>query len=253
MSPWLQNRLKLARILPLVEAGSELAMNIIRPPETTEELMRRAQSLCGLSLNEVAAKLSWPVPQSQTYAKGWIGQLLEAALGANGGSQAIHDFTQLGIELKSLPIADNGYARESTYVCTTPLTDLVNSTWSKSWIARKLQQVLWIPVEAFQDQPMACRRVGQAILWQPDDRDTAALRADWEELMEMIALGRINEISAHLGQFLQIRPKAANAQARRLGVNTDGQNSLTLPRGFYLRPQFTRQILDKHLYQISSR
>ncbi|HBC57521.1 MAG TPA: DNA mismatch repair endonuclease MutH [Gammaproteobacteria bacterium] len=226
-------------------------MQKIAPPKSIESLLHRAHALSGRKLAEIAAECRQPIPSSQKRAKGWIGQLLELALGADGGSQALHDFLALGVELKSLPIAENGYARESTYVCTVPLTDLTGCSWSESWIARKLHRVLWIPVEAFRHQSLGERRVGQPILWQPNSWETSALQADWEELVEFIALGDVEEINGQFGQYLQIRPKAADAKARRLGINVDGYNSLTLPRGFYLRPKFTKQILDRNLYFVS--
>ena len=72
----------------------------------------------------------------------------------------------------------------------------------------------------------------------------AALRADWEEFMDLICLGRIDEISAHFGTYLQIRPKAASARSRRWAVGAAGTPVRTLPRGFYLRTRFTAAILE---------
>ncbi len=225
-------------------------MQKLAPPESIESLLLRANALSGRTLADIAADCHAPVPHSQKQAKGWIGQLLESALGADGGSQAIHDFLALNVELKSLPIAESGYARESTYVCTVPLTDLISCSWPESWIARKLQQVLWIPVEAFRHQSIAERRVGQPIFWRPNSWESSALQADWEELVELIALGDIEELNGHFGQYLQIRPKAAHSRSRRMSISHSGYNSLTLPRGFYLRPQFTKVILDTYLYAL---
>jgi DNA mismatch repair protein MutH len=53
-------------------------------------------------------------------------------------------------------------------------------------------------------------------------------------------------LSGHLGKFLQIRPKAAHSRARRLGFDADGAPFAALPRGFYLRPAFTRALLERH-------
>ena len=64
--------------------------------------------------------------------------------------------------------------------------------------------------------------------------------------MHLIALGEIESITAHKGVYLQIRPKAANARARHWGVDEAGALMRTLPRGFYLRTSFTREILSRH-------
>ncbi|MFT5448000.1 MAG: DNA mismatch repair protein MutH, partial [Gammaproteobacteria bacterium] len=60
-----------------------------------------------------------------------------------------------------------------------------------------------------------------------------------------IVLGEVDNLSAHHGQCLQIRPKAADSRARRWGVNEHGVRVQTLPRGFYLRPKFTAAILQR--------
>jgi DNA mismatch repair protein MutH len=75
----------------------------------------------------------------------------------------------------------------------------------------------------------------------------AILKQDWEEHMELINTGRIHEISAHHGTYLQVRPKAADRTALRDTTNEVGEKVQTLPRGFYLRTRFTAQILAQQL------
>ena len=76
----------------------------INPPETDDELLHRAQQIAGLTLLQLANQLAEPVPEKLHHAKGWIGQLLEKALGATAGSLPEPDFQQLGIELKTTEI-----------------------------------------------------------------------------------------------------------------------------------------------------
>ena len=88
--------------------------------------------------------------------------------------------------------------------------------------------------------------MGMGLLWSPDADQERGLRADWEELTDLVCLGKVETITAHHGQWLQIRPKAANARSRRWGVNELGERSRTLPRGFYLRTTFTAALLARH-------
>ena len=39
--------------------------------------------------------------------------------------------------------------------------------WHQSWLRRKLSHVLWIPIEADAEIPLAERYIGQARLWKP--------------------------------------------------------------------------------------
>ncbi|VAX00831.1 DNA mismatch repair endonuclease MutH [hydrothermal vent metagenome] len=215
------------------------------PPKTQHELIERTRTIAGLTLGELAQRQHLTVPAELLHAKGWIGQLIEQALGATAGSRAKPDFAELGIELKTIPLNAQGRPKETTYVCTVPLNEAASS-WEDSWIRRKLNHVLWLPIEADADLPVSQRRIGSAILTQLNSEQDQQLKQDWLEHMELIATGRINEISAHHGTYLQVRPKAANNKALRDTTDEDGQSIKTLPRGFYLRTKFTAEILNQH-------
>ena len=110
----------------------------------------------------------------------------------------------------------------------------------------KLRCVLWIPIDGERDIPPAERQIGSPILWQPSDSQLQQLRADWEELMERISLGDIEQITARHGEYLQLRPKAADGSKVTDAIGKDGRIIKTRPRGFYLRKDFTQQILNEH-------
>lgn len=217
-----------------------------RPPETEDELVARAGALGGRTLGSVAADLKVEVPPDLRHAKGWVGQLVEQALGAYAGSRDQPDFVHLGIELKTLPVDGRGRPVETTFVCTIPLSEVGEVPWERSRVRRKLQRVLWVPVEGVREIPVADRRIGAALLWSPDAEQEAALRFDWEELAGIIGRGDVESITAHLGRHLQVRPKAAHSHVRRRSIDAEGELIETLPRGFYLRTSFTAAILRQH-------
>ncbi len=213
-------------------------------PRSEAELLARARALAGRRVADVAAQLQLALPRSMRSGKGYVGQLVERALGATAGSLSEPDFQHIGVEMKSVPVSADGRPLESTYVCVAPLAEAAGR-FEDSAVARKLARVLWMPVEGARTIPLAERRLGSAVLWSPDERELAILRADWEEITERIALGRVDDISAHHGVALQLRPKAADSRARRAGVGRDGAPVATLPRGFYLRATFTAAILRR--------
>lgn len=215
-------------------------------PATEQELLGRAAELAGLTLRELAARFALPVPPDLRRAKGFVGGLLERALGATAGSRALPDFPELHIELKTLPVDRAGAPLESTFVCTIPLTEIGDVEWADSRVRRKLSRVLWVPVEGERSIAVGERRIGQALLYRLSEEDEALLRRDWEELAGIIGRGHVESLTGHLGQCLQIRPKAAHSRARRLGFDADGVPFAALPRGFYLRPSFTRGLLERH-------
>ncbi len=218
---------------------------MILPPSDVAELMYRVQQLAGLTLAELAHHLAVTLPKDLKRDKGMIGQMLEQALGASSGSKAEPDFPHLGIELKTLPIDSHGKPLESTYVCVAALTDVNLQRWQDSWVCRKLQHVLWVPIAAERSVPLAERVIGAGFLWQPSQQQQQLLQQDWEELMELIVLGGIDQIRGAHGKVLQLRPKAANAKALTAAVGSNGQPIQTLPRGFYLKANFTADILQR--------
>lgn len=217
------------------------------PPVSEAELLARAAAAAGQDLHWLARALHTDTPADLRGNKGWAGQLLEAWLGASAASLPEPDFPHLGIELKTLPVDAAGKPLESTYICTVPLLDH-SGDWEQSVVYRKLSRVLWIPLLSVRGHSPGERLIGHALLWRPDQAQMAALQADWEELMELVSTGQVNQISARLGRYLQIRPKAANAKALTQGFNSDGEMAPTLPRGFYLRPAFTAAILKSHYH-----
>lgn len=219
-------------------------MKIQSPPETEQALMQRASSMAGLTLADIASELKVKVPANFKRHKGWSGQLIEAYLGATAGSKPEQDFVTLGIELKTLPLSHAQSPLETTYVCYAPLTDLTGISWQTSNVRNKLQKVLWIPIQGEREIPPCDRVIGSPILWRPNLQQEQLMQQDWEELMELIALGKVESITARVGEVLQLRPKAANGKALTHAVGLDGEQVMTRPRGFYLRKEFTLKILQ---------
>lgn len=218
------------------------------PPTSEAELLHQAQRVAGYTLGELAAQAGLPIPKDLKRDKGWTGILLETWLGASAGSKPEQDFAALGVELKTIPINSQGKPLETTFVCVAPLTGNTGVTWEYSHVRHKLKRVLWVPVEGERLIPLAERRVGAPLLWSPSEEEEHQLRQDWEELMDMIVLGQVERITARHGEVLQLRPKAANSKALTEAIGTRGEPILTLPRGFYLKKNFTGALLARHFF-----
>lgn len=216
------------------------------PPENESVLMARAQALAGYTLGELASYAGLPIPPDLKRDKGWVGMLLEYFLGATAGSKPEQDFANIGVELKTIPIDRHGVPLETTFVSVAPLTGNSGLTWENSHVYRKLSRVLWFPIEGERQIPLAERRMASPLLWSPSPLEEKLLRQDWEELMDLIVLGKVETITARHGQVLQIRPKAANSKALTEGIGESGQTIMTLPRGFYLKKDFTAPLLARH-------
>jgi DNA mismatch repair protein MutH len=209
-------------------------------PQTLRELEVRAEALAGCAIADLALGLRAALPEEPRRAKGFVGSLVEAALGADPTAGERPDFLALGVELKTVPIRASGQPAESTFCCSIAMASADLEEWETSRLRRRLMRVLFVPVEAASVRQLPDRRFGAPRLWTPSCTELDLIRADWEDLMGAVGAGRVP--SAHEGQVLQIRPKAASAAERTLAAGNDGM-ALALPLGFYLRARFTAGVL----------
>ncbi len=216
-------------------------------PKSEAQLIESAQRLAGLTLGEIALQANIEVPKNLNRDKGWPGLLLEYTLGATAGSRPEPDFPELGIELKTIPINRQGKPLETTFVSVAPLTGLVGATWQNSHVKNKLSRVLWVPIIAEREIPIQERIVATPFLWSPSQEEEQLLANDWQELIDMIVLGEVEQINGRHGQVMQLRPKAANSQAKTDAFDKHGRRFKTLPRGFYLKIPFTQQLIHRYL------
>jgi DNA mismatch repair protein MutH len=226
------------------------AAHACTPPRDLRELEQRARALAGASLDELARAYGALDERASAHRKGTAGQLIERVLGATAGSRAAPDFVALGVELKTLPVDGWGRPKESTFICSFALTDVERADWSSSGLRAKLAHVLFVPLlepplarGAARRDEATKRTVGVPFFWRPSLEQESILRADFDDLVGLIALGNVEAVNARLGRWLQLRPKAAHGRVRTRALGRDGEHIATIPRGFYLRARVTRALL----------
>jgi DNA mismatch repair protein MutH len=217
------------------------------PPTSEEDLLLRAGALAGKKIVDLAALCQQVLPKTLHFSKGFMGLLLETLLGAYAGSKAEPDFVDLGIELKTLPITASGRPVESTYITILPLMRGVSQSFETSEVYAKLRRVLWIPIVSERHMPIGERYIANPFLWSPSEEDFSILKSDWEEIMDMVMMGEVHQLTGRFGEYLHVRPKGGSSSDLTAAYAEDGQLIQTLPRGFYLRTTFTKKILSAEL------
>lgn len=212
-------------------------------PPSERALLDRARGLAGRNVGELCLGLGRALPEDAKRAKGFVGALVERALGASAGSRSEPDFPELGVELKTIPLRPDGAPSESTFVCTLRFGDAIELDFGRCPAGAKLARVLFVPVE-HAAVPLAERRFGRAVLWCPDERERAILEADWALVASRLSRGEGGRLDAHVGEALQVRPKGRRAAERRIAVDEDGPHWWQ-PRGLYLRTSFTHRVLER--------
>jgi DNA mismatch repair protein MutH len=215
----------------------------VQPPRDEDELKKRLSRLAGLPLLAIAEEHGVPAPAELRRSKGWVGMLLERALGATAASRAQPDFPLLGVELKTIPVDERGRPLESCFVASLDL-GAADMRWETSAVRKKLLHVAWVAVQASPRIPLAQRRCGAALLWRPSPEEERALRGDYEAIVDLLQDG--SRVTARVGAWLQLRPKGRDGKSLRWALDEEGGRARTAPRAFYLRRSFTQALLERN-------
>jgi DNA mismatch repair protein MutH len=216
---------------------------ICAPPINETVLLRFAEGLSGCSLGELSGIMLKTIPRTLKANKGFIGCLLEEILGARSGNKAQQDFLDIGVELKTIPINKNSVPLELTFICSVPLKKNIGLMWKNSFFYKKIRRVLWIPIQGEKSVPVSDRFIGKPFLWTPNSIQENLIRSDWEELMDLIILGGIEDITAKNGEVLQILKRSRYHSYLTRAIGKNGEVIFTLPRCFYFKKNLTFSIL----------
>ncbi|MEI4220373.1 MAG: DNA mismatch repair endonuclease MutH [Candidatus Dasytiphilus stammeri] len=219
-------------------------LRVLSPPEDEQTLIERADLLSGYTLSELGSN----IPIKLQYHKGWVGLLMEKYLGADAGNKSKPDFTRIGVELKTIPVNSDGTPLENTFICGVSLINTIGLTWEQSSVRNKLIRVLWIPIEGSRTIPLSQRRIGSPFLWSPSTEQELYLRRDWEDFMDSITFGEIEDITARNGECLQIKTKSSSSKCFTAAYDKYAHRIRTRPRGFYLKKNFTHLILKSQFF-----
>jgi DNA mismatch repair protein MutH len=212
-------------------------------PTSQAQLQVLIANLQNRTVGSVARELNIQIPAIPTKTKGLVGQLVERYLGVANNNVASVDLAELGIELKTIPVNAALKPLESTYVCTVESNQRA-LTWQDSWVCKKLNKVLWVPILIKPQSPLGDNIILEPIMWQPSPEINAILEQDFRELMDLFYLGQASLLTAKYGTYLHIRPKAANSHMVVDYLDSNNVYTKIVPKGFYLRTQLTKQIMQ---------
>lgn len=212
-------------------------------PKTLGQLLAYCQAIAGKTVAQVAQKHAVELIDNLQFNRGWLGNLIELALGAQAGSKPTQDFIELGVELKTLAITPTGGAKSDVFVSSLPTNSYMMQAWETSHVFYKLKKILFVPVESNPEVPLGQRRIGKAFFWSPNAQELEQMRQDWELIMQILTQHDYNALKSNVGKLLCVRVKALNSKQNVASKDLDGFNLNLPPLSFYLRRSFLNEIL----------
>lgn len=218
-------------------------------PKTKEALEQRLNQLVGRSIGELALLAGVDLPYSNHSGKGFAGQLIELYLGASAYNLTLPDFTELNIELKTVPVDVNLLPVESTFICSIDLRSESFVAFEQSPLYHKLAHMLFVLLLAPKGFPITERRVLGYFYFTPDAEQLQSIRADYQEFADLVCTGNSDAINSSMGSIIQMRPKGLSSDSLIQARDSEGNPIYTKPRGFYLRRSFTLQLCQQFLQE----
>jgi DNA mismatch repair endonuclease MutH len=205
-----------------------------------DEIWERAKALEGMRLGELGASFS---AIDGTSGKAEVGHAVEAHFGIPRNSLQEADFPGAGIELKVVPMRRTGRGlgiKERTVISMIDYDDLVLETWDSAKVRGKLR-ILFVFFEHLDGRPKAEFPIRRVVVWTPDVRAEAFLRADWERVQAKVRHGLAHRLSESDGRIMGPCTKGADASHLR---TQPFSSEMARYRAFALKPSFTL-----HLYR----
>jgi DNA mismatch repair endonuclease MutH len=167
-----------------------------------------------------------------------VGHAIESHFGIPKNRSPLPDFPRAGIELKVVPLRRTGRGlgvKERTVISQIDYVKLMDQTWDTASVRSKLK-ILFVFFEHLDGQPKLAFPIHEILLWEPDARTDALLRADWERVFTKVRQGRAHELSESDGAIMGPCTKGATgASVRPQPFGTIKAKS----RAWALKPSFT--------------
>ena len=88
------------------------------------------------------------------------------------------------------------------------------------------------------------RRILGYFFFKPDNQTLKLFEQDYNEFNELILNASAREIDGSAGNVIQMRPKAAASSEYIKVRDVSGNFTTTYPRAYYLRPWFTKKLMQ---------
>ena len=221
---------------------------------TFKELLERVNAVQGVPFAELAAahEISWQTEPARN--KGLAGRIVEASMGIEANPRAEADLTYLGLEIKTIPIAEDLKVLERTKVTMLNFQDVHDQPFEGSTVEHKLRSIIFVPIVKFElDRPDRWY-IRSPFIWFPSNAAYEQLKRDYEEVRALLREGKVDALSSEKppkGQGVFLTPNTAGKDSRDMTAyyldEPRTRKVLTKRRSWMLRKEFTTEVIRENV------
>ncbi len=186
--------------------------------------------------------------------KGASGLIIENLLGIKNNNRTEADISEIGCEIKILPLQKNRNgdikAKEPTAIQMINYMEVAKETWETAKLRNKITLTFWVVYLAKKDGRALNQNeyvIVDYFLDHPNDFQNSVFKKDWEEIQKYIQTGRADQLSCSMGEYLEPKTKGANNQDRTDAPDGNGGTIKARRRAFYYKKNYTNTAIIPNL------
>lgn len=191
---------------------------------------------------------------NQIMKKGASGLIIENLLGLTNNNIADADITEIGCEVKILPIQKNRNGdikvKEPTQIQMINYFEVANESWETAKIRNKINLTFWIIYLAKHSSKKLEQDdyvIVDYFLDHPDASKLVVFKNDWESIQSYILKGWSDKLSCSMGSYIEPKTKGKNNQDKTDAPDGKGGILKARRRAFYYKKNYTNSSIIPNL------
>lgn len=183
---------------------------------------------------------------SQIMKKGASGLIIENLLGLKNNNTADADISEIGCEVKILPIQINKNGeikvKEPTQIQMINYFEVATENWDTAKIRRKVNLTFWIVYLAKHSSKKLEQDdyvIVDYFLDHPDENKLIIFKNDWESIQNYILKGWSDKLSCSMGTYIEPKTKGKNNMDKTDAPDGKGGVLKARRRAFYYKKNYT--------------
>jgi len=186
--------------------------------------------------------------------KGASGLIVENLLGLANNNRAEADISEIGCEVKILPLQKNKNgsikAKEPTAIQMINYFEVAAETWETAKLRKKISLTFWVVYLAKKEGKTLQQDdyiIVDYFLDHPNQMENSIFKRDWEEIQVYIQKGLSDKLSCSMGEYIEPKTKGANNQDFTNAPDGKGGSIKVRRRAFYYKKNYTNNKIIPNL------